>query len=618
MKTLSLLGWTRALPLGVLLWVTLSACEGEPPASPGACAKKNCSPGVCEEQNGEAVCTCPAGYMPTVQGCSPQQPENGDDHGDTPATATAIVPRRWEAQLGDRADVDVFAFRVVAGRIYRFTCNAPFFGYDSTCAVRLLDATGESIASTGLSWQAGYEAPATGIVYAEVRHATASNEFPVTYVYALEDVGPDDHGDTPETATELLPLGTPFEAQIEQAGDVDVFAFEAVAGHVYHFRCTDRWGCSVKLRDATGALLHEQLSGGLDYNFVTAGRYTLEVSFLPLLLASNVGPYHYSLEDAGPDDHGGTAATATDISFGEATAAKFETPLDVDVFRFTAPAGQVVRFTCSSTDLLACAIRLKSSEGRLLDDRRGFASYEAGPLSEVLFAEVSHPFASGASTYFYLLEGLGPDDFGDSPATASTLWGSPAEVTGKIETGSDSDFFRQEVPLGHFYRATCIPTGMDCGLRMHGPNGPVLETLRVPLEFKAITHPLLVEVFGIFPQDRGTYVLRVEDLGADDHGDNSDTATRLTLDTPISGNLDATTDIDVFVVTLEMGRTYELTAPSGTVNGTVRDPFGPYVLNDVVLNTTPRTFTAQYAGDHLVEVRKQRDVAQTRYQIRLR
>ncbi|KFE69583.1 hypothetical protein [Hyalangium minutum] len=551
--------------------------------------------------------------------CSPQPPVNEDDPGDTPTTATELVPGGGGAAVLHHAeDLDVFSFSVVAGRIYRFTCSAERIGYESTCAVQFLTASGDLLPAAGMYWMLGYEAPANSTLYAQVRPSVFATQFPVPYSYGLEDVGPDDHGDTAETATLITASGLTHEARMELLNDSDFFAFEAEAGHVYQFPCEGTvLVCRVRLRDASGTLLHEQLAP-FAYEVTQAGRYTLEVTSNRQPLLTGIGTYRYSLQDLGPDDHGDTAASATEPSLGTAASGRLETLQDVDVFRITVPAGQVVRFRCTlQEEPLGCTLLLKDSAGTTLVDRQGVVAYEAGSTSVPVFVEVRNRVALRTSTYTYQVENLGPDDHADSAEGASDLGGATLELDGQLETNLDSDFFRIEATAGRFYRVICTSAEVDCVVRAHGSTGPIAESPRTSLEIKA-PGPFFVEVSGRDSRDQGSYHLRLEDLGLDDHGDTSDTATRLTLDTPISGNLDATTDIDVFVVTLEAGRSYQLTAPSGSVNGTVRDPFGALVLNDVTLDPTPRTFTPQYAGDHFVEVRKQRGTVRTDYQLQLR
>lgn len=520
--------------------------------------------------------------------------------------------------IADADDRDVFAFPVVAGHIYRFSCGAERVGYEFSCALYFLTASGEQLPAVGTYWQLGYEAPESGTLYAEVRASVFATSLPVSYSYGLEDLGPDDHGDTPETATPLTASGVTADARIELTNDTDVFAFDAEAGHIYRFPCEGTGLiCGIWLRNAAGTFLSEQQSV-LSYKFEQAGRYTLAVTshWQPLLLG--VGTYSYSLQDLGLDDHGDTAASATELSAGASASGKLETGNDVDVFRVTVPAGQVVRFRCTIPgEPQNCPLRLKDSAGTTVSERRDSVAYEAGSTSVAVFVEVRNPSALQVLTYTYQVENLGPDDHADSTEGASPLGGTTLELDGQLETGGDSDFFRVEATPGRFYRLTCTAEKVDCLLRVHGATGPFQESLRVPLELKA-PGPFFVQVTGSGYLNQGSYHLLLEELGLDDHGETRDTATRITLDTSVSGNLDAPSDVDVFVITLEADRIYEITAPSGTVNGTVKGPFGHLELNDALLGGTPRSFTAGFSGDHIVEVRRERDVVRTAYQLRLR
>ncbi|MFY0577589.1 hypothetical protein ACN28S_27625 [Cystobacter fuscus] len=77
-----------------------------------------------------------------------------------------------------------------------------------------------------------------------------------TYTYRLEDLGFDDHGDTPSEATPVTPSSTSVGALLHATTDVDVFSFEAAAGHVYELACnTSAFDCDLVLLNALGTVV---------------------------------------------------------------------------------------------------------------------------------------------------------------------------------------------------------------------------------------------------------------------------------------------------------------------------------------------------------------------------
>jgi hypothetical protein len=154
-----------------------------------------------------------------------------DDHGDAVTNATAITPGGPGAtgNIESDGDVDVFSFNAVAGRIYRFTCSpSTTLSY---CSARLLGAgSAQLVTAQGTPAVLAYKAPTSGTLYAEVR--AYSTGYLGTYTWALEDLGVDDVGDTPGTAT-AISLGAPISAKHETALDEDWFSVTLNAGQSY-------------------------------------------------------------------------------------------------------------------------------------------------------------------------------------------------------------------------------------------------------------------------------------------------------------------------------------------------------------------------------------------------
>ncbi|MFP2906931.1 hypothetical protein ACLESD_18175 [Pyxidicoccus sp. 3LFB2] len=277
-----------------------------------------------------------------------------------------------------------------------------------------------------------------------------------------------------------------------------------------------------------------------------------------------------------PDDHGGSPEEATPVTVGQEpveariSASTRGTP-DRDLFTFTAKAGHSYVFRCEVGSLPHCLPRLLDAAGRhlgafTLDGKRSawvFTGLEAGTW----YVEVSGD-GGGTGTYTYQLEDLGLDDYGNHPEAASGV--SPSEVPFKVTSTflADDDVVRFQAVAGHAYRFSCDMPSQDAGvvLRLLDGSGRMVDfdeghgLRRLPrLEVKAATSgPWFVRVsprYGLTPL---TFNCRLTDLGVDDHGDTTATATRLTPGVPLPVRMHSLKDVDEFVFTAQLGRYYLL------------------------------------------------------------
>ncbi|MGE6757172.1 hypothetical protein ACQKGO_04085 [Corallococcus interemptor] len=296
-----------ASSLAMALALVLSACG---PFTP--CDAVYCGPGRCEDSSGEAVCECPYGYVQADMTCK-RNLRHGDDHGDSIDAATPLefmaLNEVKAAVLDTVDDVDVFSFRVTAGRIYRFNCrrflDEGHEGTDPTCVVELLGAGGRTLPGSAGSGAPGYYrasvlATQDGTAYARVKGLFAPTIHP-SYDYSLVDRGPNDFGDTLAEAGQWS-VGNKVEGNIEPYGDVDVIALDLVAGHTYQLLCRagDSNDCGMRVRGPGGEVLFQ--AGDLFNLQVTqSGRHTVELFFTTgPRFSLCVGPYTFSSTDLTP------------------------------------------------------------------------------------------------------------------------------------------------------------------------------------------------------------------------------------------------------------------------------------------------------------------------------
>ncbi|HET9450747.1 MAG TPA: hypothetical protein VFO83_07700, partial [Aggregicoccus sp.] len=118
-------------PALTLTFALLLACGGtDEPRFATACIGVSCTAGYCVDEGGVASCHC--GPAEQQQGLSCEIDEVGDLDSQPEPTLLQVPTAPTSARL-HRWDTDTYAFDVVAGRAYRFTCSPQGF---TSCALR--------------------------------------------------------------------------------------------------------------------------------------------------------------------------------------------------------------------------------------------------------------------------------------------------------------------------------------------------------------------------------------------------------------------------------------------------------------------------------------------------
>ncbi|MCP3142541.1 hypothetical protein [Pyxidicoccus xibeiensis] len=259
--------------------------------------------------------SCPDDAVLEDGSCRPGRVlREGDDHGDTLAAATPVTPGvSFEARLDVDTDVDLFSFSVTADRIYRLDCSGSGGDYTPHFSVALLDASGTALplvraSARSSSYSSGFLATREAGVYARVKSMKGGSgqaTIPLDYGCTLWNMDPDDHAGTAAEATLVIP-GATVRGEIELAGDVDVFALDAVEGHSYRLSFTwTQGGCGLTLRGPEGQWLQGAGSSStrvtlLDLTDAQAGRYTVEASCLASFFDSGYGSYTFAATELEP------------------------------------------------------------------------------------------------------------------------------------------------------------------------------------------------------------------------------------------------------------------------------------------------------------------------------
>lgn len=247
-----------------------------------------------------------------------------DDHGNTPATATAVDADSTTAGVIDYAGDEDY-FQVVLNSAASLTAyttgTTDTYGY-------LLDASGNTLAlddDSGVDYNFSLsQSLAAGTYYLRVRHYSSTGTGAYTLLVGTQPGGSsDDHGNTLATATSVDANST-TAGVIDYAGDEDFFRVAINASGnltAYTTGTTDTYGY---LLDAAGNILvSNDDSGSLNFRLsyqVSAGTYYVRVRHYS---STGTGPYTLYVESTVADRDSDGLTDAQEIGLGT-------NPLDPD------------------------------------------------------------------------------------------------------------------------------------------------------------------------------------------------------------------------------------------------------------------------------------------------
>jgi hypothetical protein len=536
-----------------------------------------------------------------------------DDLGDTVATATRVTPGDGYGfgMIDAFGDVDVYSFTPEAGQLYTIECRSKSFD----CNLELFDPRGKVVVSDYGSQRSArlvYEFDAVRPYFFRV---FSGNQYVGRYAWRVRRLEPDDHGDTPATATRVTPSrespGEPApelpQAQVETPRDVDVFAFTAEAGHIYAFECEGLGGfgsldCNLYLADPEGQVLASDKRGlrsaRIAYEINTAGSYTFQV------FSGNLvpGTYTWRLVDLGRDDHGDTQPTATRVAPSEpgapASEAMLELSTDVDVFSFPVEAGHVYAMECSSGVSQGCRLELLSSLGSMMDSdtgSKGTSRLAREAESASTWSVRIRTSGPDSGAYTWRVVDLGKDDHGDTLSTATKV--EPDVHSAALEAPADEDWFSFSARAGHVFNLAC-DASFDCRLLLLDGRGKPVVTDSSNKPTASVVHKFAAN--GVYyvkiaavPGAYGSYFLELSDKGRDDHGDTYLSATPLGLGTSLAAQKEVGQDLDFFSVCLSPDTTYSVAITGLSTTITAYGPDGRTVRAS---GPSPLTFTSSPSG----------------------
>lgn len=480
-----------------------------------------------------------------------------DDHEGTSTGASAIAlatPTAGSVQYG--ADVDVFAFAADPNHLYEVRCVR---AAGSVCSFQVKDPSGilrgSPSAATGVTTVV--HGPTAGRWTIEVNGGPSSSPTLGPYTLTVTDLGLEDHGSAPATATPV-PIGSSVSGGLSFEGDVDVFSFPVVAGHIYAAMEQPHLG-PLEVRDSTGNVLATASYGGTALFLASVSETVYAVVAQRLAF----GGYTLTVEDRGADDHSNGPQGATPATLGVSTAGALQYQGDLDYFSAPVTAGHHHLVSCAPSSG-ECSVRVEAGTSVLAySSVIPTVSFKPPAGVSDVHVRVSSSI-SDTARYAMTVTDIGADDHGDTRVDGTPLVLDATATLGVLETTTDVDAFTLSTPPGQVVALTCTTaSGLACGVRLLDPYGAlVFQANPGPLVrtgYLSTNGSWLVEVRTNIGSSFGSSYTLVATRGNDD----VPAPTPLAEGTPRSGTIDYLGDTDVFTLPLTAGTPVDITVTAG-------------------------------------------------------
>ncbi|PTL81588.1 hypothetical protein DAT35_21760 [Vitiosangium sp. GDMCC 1.1324] len=313
------------------------------------------------------------------------QPDAGstDAHGNTLETAFPLefgTLVQGELYTGD---FDYFRFEAQAGHRYRARVGDGSARYYN---IRVLNPALDWVCDSPPP-MCTFQAAQSGVHYIYLAGGDG------TYFLRLEDVTDDTHGDTRETATEVV-VDEPFSGQFDGHYDYDYFRFEAVAGHRYVYNPLSGTSTSHSM----WPLYIKPVTSGTQY--------------IELFSLTPSGTYVVRVEDHGLDDYGDGYSEATRVALETDVPGAFQGRWDTDYFSFTAQAKHSYRIRIADGSSTGHEFRVMRPDPTPVSSSTTYGSSSSGSLMLTLPYDNTYYIEARAGdvggTYVLHITDLGP------------------------------------------------------------------------------------------------------------------------------------------------------------------------------------------------------------------
>ena len=318
--------------------------------------------------------------------------------------------------------------------------------------------------------------------------------------------------------------------------------------------------------------------------------------------------------NAKPDNHGNDQTTATAIATRDAIEGGLNYLGDIDYFQFQAEAGTVYQIVLPWLSILeigtksAPLIAVYDAVGQEVVSGENDIEWEA-KATEVYYVALGDGANLGSYTFTVITEDLA-DDFDN--ATVVVLG---VAVQGSLDSRVDRDVFAVPVEAGRSYEV--VLTDYTFGRSGDSQPGPIITVYDSDGQEIAkddmVGSPSVVWQAGATGNNyvvlgdgasSGDYTLTVtQHTSTDDHGDDIDSATAISVGGSVEGNDTGVHDTDFFVFQAEAGKSYAIDILPGTLENTILSLYDSNgnLLSDTFLELR-LVWRAAVSGAHFVKV----------------
>jgi hypothetical protein len=538
----------------------------------------------------------------------------------TTATLTNGVPVAGVFERID--DVDWFKFHADAGQVVSFT-GGGVLGTESYYNSGVYDANGSYQTSLG---QAPFIAATSGDYYLAVSAGGRIGAYSETMQLIADDYAND------STSSAQLSAGGQISGSIDYYSDVDRFKISLEAGSIYTLTFKPQGNgagaSSLTMYLPSGSYDYSNSGSAasdgsitLRYQATVSGVYGIGVS------STAVQSYVLSASTGELDDYGNTQATAAGLTLGEAVSGKLQGARDIDMFKVDLKAGVTYNFALTSDAPSGYNInsQLLDANGQQVANL-GYSStstsysYTPGKDGSYYLSQTSY-YSSTGNTAFTLTASAATDDFGANTTNPGRLSIGGA-TKGVIESAGDRDWFAVSLNAGGYYwfkldgasegGGTLNSSGVS--LKLLDSNGHLVASMPDYSYGTGITVPFTATTKGTYyvevgaTSSSGSYTVKAQLGKADDYGNDQAHAAAMAPDSVVKGELELSTDKDMFKLSVVAGMTYsvELTPQANTNYYSLNlDVSGPGYLNVRYVSSgdkVVRLFEASASGDYYVGV----------------
>ena len=388
-----------------------------------------------------------------------------------------------------------------------------------------------------------------------------------------------DHGSTRDQATSL-PLGESLAGGLEPAGDVDYFRVEVSEPGLLLVYTTGSSRTKGTLEDSTGGSLATNDDGGRSDNFriahfVNAGTYYVKVEGD---YSSSTGSYTIYASI-----HGTTRDQAASLPLNSSLAGGLEIGGEVDYFRVeVSEPGLLLVYTTGSS----------RTKGTLEDSTGGsLATNDDGGRSDnfriahfvnagTYYVKVEGDYSSstGSYTIYASIHGTTRDQAASLPLNSS--------LAGGLEIGGEVDYFRVEVSEPGLLLVYTTGSSRTKGTLEDSTGGSLAtdDDGGRSDNFKIAHTPVsagtyYVKVEGDYSSSTGSYTIYASFIS--DHGNTRATASLLSLDSLLYGQIEPAGDVDYFQIEVSESEVLTVyTTGSLDTKGTLEDSTGTALATD--------------------------------------